>query len=482
MSRRGLALLVAAGGLTEIVYLVCFVFPYSLIEYFDVPMLDLGKISEFGRSGCLAYLAGMAALFVFYVVAYQQVKPAGQNRHVLAVVLGFTALFGVTLIWVYPIGALDLFGYVFQGKALAVYQANPYAVAPIDFPQDPLYPYLAWVEETSNYGPVWVVFSGLAGMVYGSSLLGGLILLKVVALVFLLITTFVTYLLLKRVSPGAALAGMLFVGWNPLVTTETVASGHNDIVMACFAVLGLYLLSRQKSHLALPALMVSVLVKFVTLVLFPAFLLSWLREQKWSSRSIRMIIIGLLGAGLLAVLFYWPFWLGPMTIGALRRGDLFTASGPALLYCALQEVGYTNASQLTKLLVYSVFIVFVIWRTLSLRSGVSALAEACFDILFVYLTVATLWFQPWYLVVLVPFAAIARDYRRHMLAVIFTASVILNYFVFDFLWYWYPDWFTTISIQGVAVLLNIGPAAVYLLIQAAQALRLPFENSIQGRS
>jgi hypothetical protein len=264
---------------------------------------------------------------------------------------------------------------------------------------------------------------------------------------------------------------MLFVGWNPLLTIETVANGHNDIAMAFFAILGIYFLSRQKSHLSLPALMASVLVKFITLVLLPAYILSWLRAQQWSSRAFRAVVFGLLGSGVLALLFYWPFWQGPMTIGALRRGDLFTASAPALLNFILQDSGVAQASQIAKLVAYDAFLIFTLWRTWAVGSRIESLAEACFDILFAYLAVATLWFQPWYLVVLVPFAAVARDRTRRELAVIFTASVTLNYFVFDYLWIWYADWFTTVRVQSAAVLGNFGPSVLYLLVQATRACR-----------
>jgi hypothetical protein len=56
--------------------------------------------------------------------------------------MGFGVLFAFTLVCAHPIGSLDIVQYLFQGRVLADYRMNPFAVAPADLPYDQLVPHL----------------------------------------------------------------------------------------------------------------------------------------------------------------------------------------------------------------------------------------------------------------------------------------------------------------------------------------------------
>src|SRR5439155_10552585 len=84
----------------------------------------------------------------------------------LLLLLGVTAVFCLTLLLQPALFSDDVFTYMFSGRLLAFYHADPLNNAPIQFPLDP---YLRWVVSgrftTNFYGPLWLYISaGLVSM------------------------------------------------------------------------------------------------------------------------------------------------------------------------------------------------------------------------------------------------------------------------------------------------------------------------------
>ena len=470
MRRSDSAVLAAVGTASAALYFLLFAHPFPLVSLYAVRHMDLGKLTWYGQTEAVVFVGGLAGLFVLYLIALRLTARAEGDRRALAWVLGFALLYGVTLAATYPIGALDVFAYVFQGRILAHYHANPFVVAPASFPQDPVLPLLAWPSEPSTYGPLWVIVEGASALLYEDSLLAGLAVFKAMGVALHVLTAYAVFLVLKRQGAQAPVAGTLFFAWNPLMIFEAAANGHNDVAMACLALLAVYALAAGRVSLSYPLLMASALVKFVTLVLFPVFLMAWLYGREQVAIRARGAAVGLLLAGMLAAALYAPFWAGAETIGALKRGDLFTASPLAFAFFFLKDRGYADAGQTVRVGGSLLLLLFVVGRTLLVRQGSRHLLAASFDILMAYFALATFWFQPWYLVVLVPVAAALEDTTRRRLALVFTASAVLNYFVFDYLWFWYPHQLGILEVQAAAALAIYGPPVAFLLSVAGMRL------------
>jgi hypothetical protein len=104
---------------------------FSLLAYYHHDT-DMGIITGHSHAG-----------FVMFVVAHH---PLGRLRlawreggrtpdeHALRLVLGFGALFAVTLIFVYPITATDLYSYIAQSQVWVHYHHNPLFTPPAQFP------------------------------------------------------------------------------------------------------------------------------------------------------------------------------------------------------------------------------------------------------------------------------------------------------------------------------------------------------------
>ena len=63
-----------------------------------------------------------------------------------------------------------------------------------------------------------------------------------------------------------------FFGLNPLVITEVLLGGHNDVVMMYLALLAFSLLQKKNPFWSLVALILSIFIKWATVLLLPIFI------------------------------------------------------------------------------------------------------------------------------------------------------------------------------------------------------------------
>src|SRR5438128_9413754 len=122
-----------------------------------IPLLDLGKLTGYRWQSAALYLLLVASLYALYGTGY---RLTARGKVSLAAVFAAGVVFCFELLWAYPATAVDVFGYIAHGRLLALHQVNPFIVAPIEFPSDPILSYLAFPDEPSQYGPVWVLLGG----------------------------------------------------------------------------------------------------------------------------------------------------------------------------------------------------------------------------------------------------------------------------------------------------------------------------------
>ena len=99
-----------------------------------------------------------------------------------------------------------------------------------------------------------------------------------------------------------------------------------------------------------------------------------------------------------------------------------------------------------------------------------AMPETMLAAMALLLTLGTLWFQPWYVIWLIVLAPLAGE-RWRRLAVVWSASALSIYLLFDFGWYWFPDFFNganELVLNLIAVGLWLGPPALWLVVQKAR--------------
>ncbi len=471
-----LAAMVVLGGISGIAYYLGFTRPYLLAEYYDQPLRDLAKINGHTAPAANAWALTWIVLFACYYLAFR-ICPGAQyisrafRWAALFVICGWAALFNIYQVFMYPVGAADIFDQIFRARLQAHYDLNPFTNFPQAFEDDPFRPYVAWQGEGSPYGPVWELLAGGTNFLAGESLWNNLIMFKLLVMLAYGVNVALTYGILRVIKPDWALRGTLFFAWNPLVIFEVAGNGHNDSVVVTFLLLAVYMFVLARRYAVIPALMAGALTKFVPIILVPVAAAAIFRDRirkaegradterkpskkrgllsNFDALSV-LAISGVIAAGL-AVVLYARFWEGPQTVGALARQSLFTASIPKVILDTLTENFHIESGE-AQSLVRNVALGLVVLVTLALslrillkgnattpyerQALISRTLSAFYEIIFVYLAFATLWFQPWYLMWLIALTApVARLENAHR-TILFCIGGVANYFVWDFLWLW----------------------------------------------
>jgi hypothetical protein len=272
------------------------------------------------RSFGLAAALLIVALWGIYLGAWAVVGccrlPASRRR--LLFVVAFTLVFHLALtLFMPPVLSTDIFHYALFGRMVAFYGLNPYVVPGTAISADPFWLFAGWRDVTTHYGPVWTLISAGTAVIGGQSVLVTVLSFKGVAALCSLANCLLVLLLARRLTGGDGLGALLLYAWNPLILIETAGSGHNDAVMMTFALLGLLLVTRGRLLPGLAALLLSVMVKYLTALLLVLVVARCLANQPTGRR-----IAGLAArmAGVAAVLvgaLYLPFWAGPASLERL---------------------------------------------------------------------------------------------------------------------------------------------------------------------
>ena len=258
-------------------------------------------------------------LWAVYLASWALVRrcPLGARRQTTVVIAAFGLLYNAGLaLLMPPVFSNDLFHYALFGRMVAFYGFNPYIVPGNAIMGDPVWPFAFWRDVTSHYGPVWTLVSAVTAALGDRSVLFTALAFKGAAALFNLADCLLVYRLARRFG-GDGLGALLLYAWNPLVLIETAGSGHNDAAMMTFALLGLLLAARGRLLWGLAALVLSILVKYLTALLLLFYVLHCLARQTGWRRT--MALAAKMGAvaAVIAVGLFVPFWAGPASLARL---------------------------------------------------------------------------------------------------------------------------------------------------------------------
>lgn len=393
---------------------------YALVEHVATPGFAFDKISGHMQS---PVLQGTALIFLMlgllYVAGYLLIQAMPHlSRLVKVALVGTVALSGAINVLLYPVAAIDLFYYLCQLKLAFYYHQNPYVVTFVpSFAADPFVPYAWPLEVPSIYGPAWLLLGGVPAVLAGfEDLLRLLLSYKLWSLALLALSGWV--IAQYQDNPKDRWLRVYTLLANPLVLFEAVANAHNDVMMTFILLLAVLALKRQ-SALALPLLTIAALIKALSVVLFPLFLLVMV-THKWQRRT--LLVSVLLSVVLLSVALA-PFWSRGQMIGGLLSGMTFagtfaTASLASFVREYMQQT-QSSASQLViiRLLLGGVCVVLsflIVWRLREVE-------RVCAYVLLVFYTLVVA-LQPWYLIPIIALLSIQPS--RVEFAFIAAASTI----------------------------------------------------------
>lgn len=276
----------------------------------QLPLADIRTFAPTLRDGLL-YAALICALFAGYWFAYRCVRGVAHGDAQPPPwwsLVGITFLFGIPLILTYPVNAVDVFRYFYEGRMMVAHGANPFTVAPNTLASDPLLPFAAiLLHKTSPYGPLWELVSALLYWLSRGNVMAGLILFKTLGLACHLAAGAIIWQLLAGHHASVRSAHLLLWLWNPALLFLFVMDAHNDVLLLLLLLLGYQQIGQRRPLFGLLLLFSAALVKPIGLLPVPIFALMALRQMGGWKERVRLVLLATLGAAMIATVAFLPF-------------------------------------------------------------------------------------------------------------------------------------------------------------------------------
>jgi hypothetical protein len=382
----------------------------------------------------IVYLSSFVSyvLFLYFLLKYRDLK-----KNDLKWGIAFTALFSVIFIGVNAIGSADLYAYYFFAEVYNSYQQNPYNFYFNEFPDDLIFTktqdfwhnFKSW--QKTGYGPLFTLISILLNLLAGQDMAITIYLHKLLTAFCVMGGAVVLYKIVEITHPQKAVLLTFAFMWNPFLLFEAVNNGHNDTIVLFLNLLAIYLLIREKYLWVLPIVASSVLIKYVTVLFIPFFVLYIFRQEKtllfWIKTSLICAAITIVSsllflsktANIIDSLFvqigftapYW-FYLGTMPLAA-----------------KLMEIYFGFDLLILKNILGFCFLLFWLYLVFIKRTDQYYLSKILFVLITAFFMIALFWVQPWYFLWVFPLPLIfARDHW-FILMILTTMTGILCYFI-----------------------------------------------------
>lgn len=315
------------GFLTTLFLFVIFSYAFVDPNLFYLRFLYSGFFSNYREASAIIYIILISLFFLFYGFISLQVYENKIKTNVVMVLIGITL--GVTFLSYQAMLSHDIFNYLTTAKVFFFYHENPYVVMPIEFVGEPYLAFTRAANKIALYGPTWLILSGIPYVLGFGNFILTLFNFKLFIAFFYVANGIILSKLKKNTFPL-----VLFL-LNPLVVIETLVSAHNDIVMVFFALLSYYLIQKKKIFIAIIAFILSVLIKYATIMLLPVFVylvLKTLQKEKINWNKIfsfsGWIMLGVFLLSPLREEFYpwYVIWFFSFAVLVKKKSILFIMS------------------------------------------------------------------------------------------------------------------------------------------------------------
>lgn len=363
-----------------------------------------GLAAAFGWFGPDRFTVGLIGCGGAYLVALACARAIPERwalAAAAAAIVAFTV--GPTIV------SSDVFGYIAYARETA-HGLDPYVSPPIALGHDGILALVYWKHQTSPYGPLFTIASTPLGLL---SAPGALWLYKAAAgLAAITITVLVGRIAGARGADPARAA--IFVGLNPVLLLYAVSGGHNDL-LAALLVLCAVALTIGRREVAGASVAVAALAVKATLGIALPFILIGAERRR---RAVAGALVALVALAIPTLALFGIHVLDQLhRIASDPRFDI-EFSGPDSLARALGtgidsplRVGCTAAA-----LAAAAVALVRAWR------GWDWITAAGWAVLALLASIASL--APWYLVWLLPLAALGRGRSLRIAALLATGYLL----------------------------------------------------------
>ncbi|HSS41607.1 MAG TPA: polyprenol phosphomannose-dependent alpha 1,6 mannosyltransferase MptB [Solirubrobacterales bacterium] len=323
------------------------------------------------------------------------------RRIVWAAILLFVTAFAIAPVLL----SHDVYSYLDYARLGVRHGLDPYVHAPQAAPADPAYAEVTWTEATSAYGPLFTLATyPLAWLPVGIAVA---VLKAVAAVSVLAIAALVSRIAAWRgVDP---LRAATFVALNPLVLVHVVGGAHNDGLTVLLAMGAVAALLSARELTAGAALAAAIATKTSAAAIAPFALLGTDRRGRFLAGA-AIVSVAIASAAWLAFGWDWLHGFGLAGENQSRTSHM----GIPITTARLTGLDPNTVRLAAALLFLSAIAYLLAWTW---RGGdwIRASGWATLALL-----LATAWLLPWYLIWLLPLAAISRDRPLQLLTLLLT--------------------------------------------------------------
>jgi alpha-1,6-mannosyltransferase len=310
-----------------------------------------------------------------------------------------------------PLLSQDAFSYISYARMSEVHGANPYDVAPIALPADAAFRYVGWVLAPSAYGPLFSILTRPLGLVGVPAALWTW--KAVVALCVLGLALSTAKVARRRGADPLAAAAL--VALNPVVLVDVVGGAHNDAPMMLLAMGGVLAALAGREAVAGAGLALAATVKISGGLAAPFALIASRRRGSFLAGA--ALALALVVAATIPL--YGHAALDSFGLVADNQSLTTRLSLPRLVAkLPLVTIDEARAAAVAAYALTLAWLVAWTWRG---GDWIRAAGWATFGML-----LATSWIFPWYLLWVLPLAAVARD-RALVAATIALTALQLAY-------------------------------------------------------
>jgi len=394
-------------------------------------------------------IAASLLVFIFMAFAaygaalYLSWKRTAPTR-VFWIVAGMGLLFSFVNVWSLPNLNTDIYTYILRGRVAAVYGENPYDVVSDEFPDDPFYPYASerYTAEPEEKLPIWMALNIFLARIAGHDPIMNLLTYRLVLFFFNAAILALIILIVRRLYAPYALSGVVFYSWNPIVIL--FAQSKSDTMMALLVLLAaLFLVKGRTWWLSFVLLVLSALIKLVTVPLLAVYLVRSLKLKRWSELA-GAVLVGALLAGTAFLLLY-----------------LASGGGHVVqMYVGILQLGGSSTPDIMRNVVRLAFIAVAIAAGFLQDGSDRSLLRGWAVVMLFFALFITRFNLSWYLITPIAIVALAPDWRMALV----TFGLSFSSFLFNS---WDTTFTTDFPSPNVIVLPRI---LIYLSLPALVAV------------
>jgi hypothetical protein len=224
----------------------------------------------------------MTLIFLNYALIiknFKELELSSQKK-----LANYLLLLSLPLILAYNALSYDVFNYIFNGKILVHYKANPHVKVALDYPNDSWTRFMNNTHTAAPYGYGWTTISVIPYILGLGKFLTTWISFKLFSLLAFFISLVVLTEILEKEKVKQRWQKMAILFLNPLFLIEFLGNAHNDLWMIWPALLAIYYAKyRKRSFLivlfSFILISFSISIKFSTILLIPFIIYSLYKDQ-----------------------------------------------------------------------------------------------------------------------------------------------------------------------------------------------------------